>query len=157
MRLTEMRNAHYPGLAALAPLLAVPGVRFVCLQYGSGWQQELQTAAGPVAVVPGLDTTADLEGVTALVSQLDAVICPSSTLGWVGAGVGVPVWLLYNTPVFLEFGTGRLPGFPSVRPYRKTQAEPWGPLVARARSEEPTSELQSLMRISSAVFCLKKK
>src|SRR3546814_7930205 len=26
-----------------------------------------------------------------------------------------------------------------------------------ARSEEPTSELQSLMRLSSAVFCLKKK
>src|SRR3546814_6614844 len=28
---------------------------------------------------------------------------------------------------------------------------------ANARSEEHTSELQSLMRISSAVFCLKKK
>src|SRR3546814_3845394 len=28
---------------------------------------------------------------------------------------------------------------------------------ARARSEEHTSELQSLMRISYAVFCLKKK
>src|SRR3546814_4175756 len=28
---------------------------------------------------------------------------------------------------------------------------------AFARSEEPTSELQSLMRISYAVFCLKKK
>src|SRR3546814_8073883 len=28
---------------------------------------------------------------------------------------------------------------------------------ARTRSEEPTSELQSLMRISYAVFCLKKK
>src|SRR3546814_5122737 len=28
---------------------------------------------------------------------------------------------------------------------------------ARYRSEEPTSELQSLMRISYAVFCLKKK
>src|SRR3546814_6320473 len=28
---------------------------------------------------------------------------------------------------------------------------------AAERSEEPTSELQSLMRISSAVFCLKKK
>src|SRR3546814_5219365 len=28
---------------------------------------------------------------------------------------------------------------------------------ARRRSEEHTSELQSLMRISSAVFCLKKK
>src|SRR3546814_7671302 len=30
-------------------------------------------------------------------------------------------------------------------------------LEARARSEEHTSELQSLMRISYAVFCLKKK
>src|SRR3546814_8707943 len=31
------------------------------------------------------------------------------------------------------------------------------PLSARARSEEHTSELQSLMRISYDVFCLKKK
>src|SRR3546814_767628 len=31
------------------------------------------------------------------------------------------------------------------------------PLAAEARSEEHTSELQSLMRISYAVFCLKKK
>src|SRR3546814_19644806 len=31
------------------------------------------------------------------------------------------------------------------------------PLVAVGRSEEHTSELQSLMRISYAVFCLKKK
>src|SRR3546814_3855235 len=31
------------------------------------------------------------------------------------------------------------------------------PAVAFARSEEHTSELQSLMRISYAVFCLKKK
>src|SRR3546814_18379628 len=40
---------------------------------------------------------------------------------------------------------------------------PWGPctrlmqLSGIARSEEHTSELQSLMRISYAVFCLKKK
>src|SRR3546814_2340231 len=32
-----------------------------------------------------------------------------------------------------------------------------GQAVARGRSEEHTSELQSLMRISYAVFCLKKK
>src|SRR3546814_2012212 len=31
------------------------------------------------------------------------------------------------------------------------------PLARNARSEEHTSELQSLMRISYAVFCLKKK
>src|SRR3546814_6121998 len=32
-----------------------------------------------------------------------------------------------------------------------------GPNTVRQRSEEHTSELQSLMRISYAVFCLKKK
>src|SRR3546814_2061569 len=31
------------------------------------------------------------------------------------------------------------------------------PMIGRFRSEEHTSELQSLMRISYAVFCLKKK
>src|SRR3546814_7700801 len=38
---------------------------------------------------------------------------------------------------------------------RLDQAERW--LAASGRSEEHTSELQSLMRRSSAVFCLKKK
>src|SRR3546814_2061071 len=33
----------------------------------------------------------------------------------------------------------------------------WAPLPVPVRSEEHTSELQSLMRISYAVFCLKKK
>src|SRR3546814_3682956 len=36
-------------------------------------------------------------------------------------------------------------------------AEPVESCSAEARSEEHTSELQSLMRISYAVFCLKKK
>src|SRR3546814_3972190 len=35
--------------------------------------------------------------------------------------------------------------------------QPLGRLLALLRSEEHTSELQSLMRISYAVFCLKKK
>src|SRR3546814_1847292 len=42
--------------------------------------------------------------------------------------------------------------------FRKTGADHHARLVARLyRSEEHTSELQSLMRISYAVFCLKKK
>src|SRR3546814_7059504 len=38
------------------------------------------------------------------------------------------------------------------RPFRRSQRDGGG-----SRSEEHTSELQSLMRISYAVFCLKKK
>src|SRR3546814_9911905 len=52
----------------------------------------------------------------------------------------------------------------AVRPRRRALYRPGLPTDARlpqaghpARSEEHTSELQSLMRISYAVFCLKKK
>ncbi len=135
MRLSEVRNIHYPGLAVFEPILGVPGIVPVCLQYGAGWQEELKSAGLAVATVPGLDTTADLDGVTALASCLDAVICPSSTLGWIGAGVGTPVWLLYNSPCFFEAGTDRLPGFPTKRPYGKGYTAPWAPLIARVASD----------------------
>src|SRR3546814_7875365 len=39
----------------------------------------------------------------------------------------------------------------------RTAIQRWEPRVDLIRSEEHTSELQSLMRISYAVFCLKKK
>src|SRR3546814_3840706 len=42
-------------------------------------------------------------------------------------------------------------------PGRPRRADRVGKLRQPARSEEHTSELQSLMRISYAVFCLKKK
>src|SRR3546814_1032399 len=42
--------------------------------------------------------------------------------------------------------------------YAKTKSSTYLPIINQtARSEEHTSELQSLMRISYAVFCLKKK
>src|SRR3546814_6226100 len=57
-----------------------------------------------------------------------------------------PAWSLGGVrPV----GRGRRPDPPGAIRYRG--------VVVRRRSEEHTSELQSLMRISYAVFCLKKK
>src|SRR3546814_10866182 len=47
---------------------------------------------------------------------------------------------------------GSSPGLAIVR-----DPAPWLPAETTTRSEEHTSELQSLMRISYAVFCLKKK
>src|SRR3546814_5351630 len=43
------------------------------------------------------------------------------------------------------------------RPPIQVHAQEMQPPVLESRSEEHTSELQSLMRISYAVFCLKKK
>src|SRR3546814_1416958 len=61
--------------------------------------------------------------------------------------------------VAVEAGAGRASSFPDAA-YADAgarivdRATAWGSAV---RSEEHTSELQSLMRISYAVFCLKKK
>src|SRR3546814_2983556 len=51
------------------------------------------------------------------------------------------------------------PAWPGLRPALWPRSVPhgWPASPYRARSEEHTSELQSLMRISYAVFCLKKK
>src|SRR3546814_1730877 len=58
--------------------------------------------------------------------------------------------------------TGRLAAGPSrlveaAMPLASQKRAAFHSLVAKLRSEEHTSELQSLMRIPYAVFCLKKK
>src|SRR3546814_8166732 len=57
-------------------------------------------------------------------------------------------------------GSSRMAGPPAVvleRALAGHQQPEGGEIGLLGRSEEPTSELQSLMRISYAVFCLKKK
>src|SRR3546814_9140696 len=49
------------------------------------------------------------------------------------------------------------PWFGSNRAHPVSEARDEAQILADMRSEEHTSELQSLMRISYAVFCLKKK
>src|SRR3546814_3728911 len=54
----------------------------------------------------------------------------------------------------IDFASGALV-FPGGKPSAADEAPEWADYCRR--SEEHTSELQSLMRISYAVFCLKKK
>src|SRR3546814_8476470 len=59
-------------------------------------------------------------------------------------------------------GAGGLPPEPAARPHPhrprdRLRHRPRTGVLRLVRSEEHTSELQSLMRISYAVFCLKKK
>src|SRR3546814_4961041 len=56
-----------------------------------------------------------------------------------------PYTTLFRSPSIMKWRRSTRPGI-SAHPLRQ-----------RRRSEEHTSELQSLMRISYAVFCLKKK
>src|SRR3546814_6359810 len=71
---------------------------------------------------------------------------------------GDPMWSVagpYRTEVVRELGFG-LPCHEAIRAIVDI-GSPVLEVAAGSRSEEHTSELQSLMRISYAVFCLKKK
>src|SRR3546814_6136070 len=63
----------------------------------------------------------------------------------------VPYTTLFRSPSRAPAPRSRRAWAPTARPSAGTGAMP------TTRSEEHTSELQSLMRISYAVFCLKKK
>src|SRR3546814_8479262 len=72
-------------------------------------------------------------------------------------------WWLYCEDLFsIQFGIKRLAGIPqgeeAVRGFERIYGRPMPEFdyYMAIRSEEHTSELQSLMRISYAVFCLKK-
>src|SRR3546814_6784613 len=83
-----------------------------------------------------------------------AVIAAAEKLKWLNsiyAGVdGMPLDLLANRGVVVTNGAG-------INAITIAEYVVMGMLTVAKRSEEHTSELQSLMRISYAVFCLKKK
>src|SRR3546814_2124825 len=78
---------------------------------------------------------------------------------WSGPGCGPKQPILHRThPLPARCRAARRRAAPSgrwVKSHARRSANP-KPLMTK-RSEEHTSELQSLMRISYAVFCLKKK
>src|SRR3546814_20902624 len=69
---------------------------------------------------------------------------PYTTLFRSGVRFGVPLHAVTLGAVSSDF-------------HQRRDHNPFDVLCQRKRSEEHTSELQSLMRISYAVFCLKKK
>src|SRR3546814_9912671 len=75
------------------------------------------------------------------------LISRETALSMVGMGLGIAL--------MIESDLGRLPEGVVAVPLASEADDALVPLTAR--SEEHTSELQSLMRISYAVFCLKKK
>src|SRR3546814_1391541 len=84
------------------------------------------------------------------ISDWSSDVC-SSDLDWSEARVRT-VWVRFaaSMPVCAEAGA-------AMAARRRAAAKRFCMGSFRLRSEEHTSELQSLMRISYAVFCLKKK
>jgi Flp pilus assembly protein TadD len=127
--LSRFRNSHYTTLYDWAGLFNLPNTHFISMQYGNGWVEEISEARDrlgcEITVFEDADLSDDFETIFALSRALDLIICPSSTVSWVGGALGVPTWVVHLRPNFTRLGTEWFPGFPSMRSFPKGVLEPW--------------------------------
>lgn len=131
--MTHRRLASYGALNWWAPLLAVPGVIPINLQYGA-LPEEIGQLEGRAGVrlhqAPGLDLTDDLEGLAALIANLDLVITAPTAIGEMAGALGVPVWRTGGIGDWSRLGTAVRPWFAS----QKLLPAPAGNLEQAMRS-----------------------
>ncbi len=115
--MTADRAGAYSRIDQWGPVLAVPGVTFVSLQY-DGHEAEREDALHRFGTVlhhwPDLDQRNDLEGAAALISGLDLVISAPTAVGELAAALGIPVWRIAGAGDWSTLGTAVRPWFPSM-------------------------------------------
>src|SRR3546814_9136666 len=97
---------------------------------------------------------------TSIQAALDAAAATGDTIRIVGGGPCVEALVIDKSVTIEGIRAGEAAGSTEARAGGETMISgvTWNVTAANVvRSEEHTSELQSLMRISYAVFCLKKK
>ena len=131
--MTAERRRAYAALDQWGPVFGVPGIAFVNLQYGDCAREiaDAEVRFGmPIHGWADLDLKDDLDAVAALMSGLDLVIAPASSVGELAGALGVPVWRFGGRGDWTALGTGVRPWFSSMN----LIAAPHGETVAGALS-----------------------
>ena len=123
------RKYHYANLLDWAPVLTTPSCSFISLQYGEEWEEEIHKLPSAlnskITILENADLSNDFETICAVTSCLDLIICPSSTVSWIGGALGVPTWVTHLQPNWTKLGTNSFPGFPSMESFPKEIFDPW--------------------------------
>ncbi|KAA0588522.1 tetratricopeptide repeat protein (plasmid) [Azospirillum oryzae] len=132
------RKASYTALADWAPLLALPGLIPVTLQY-DGREAEIAAVEANLDLRihrwPGTDLKNDLEGVAALIANLDLVVTVASSVGEMAGALGVPVWRFGPAGDWTALSSGVRPWFPSMRLWSTRPGEGLADVLARMSAE----------------------
>ncbi|UKJ75896.1 tetratricopeptide repeat protein [Azospirillum brasilense] len=115
-----------PGLAALAPLLAVPGCRFFGLQLGPG-HDELAGRAMPPSFTDLAPEIGDFADTAAIMASLDLVVSSCTAPAHLAGALGVPLWvLLSHTPDWRWLlDRADSPWYPTARLFRQPRPGDW--------------------------------
>ncbi|TWB25366.1 tetratricopeptide repeat protein [Nitrospirillum bahiense] len=128
LRTEERGRLLYPQLDEWDPLLRLPHVHFVSLQYdGAAAEPELVAAEARLGIRihrwPDLDLRDDLDGVAALISGLDLVVTAGTAVSELAGALGVPCWRLGATFEWTRLGSGARPWFPAQQPFFPPEGE----------------------------------
>jgi ADP-heptose:LPS heptosyltransferase len=129
-----------PGLAAVAPLFAVPGVDFFLLQMGPG-RAELAGYDLPENVHDLGPQITDLTDTAAIMSGLDLVISSCTGPLHLAGALGIPVWAMLPFAPHFPWLLDRADTlwYPSMRLYRQNQpGRDWPELIARIATDLTT-------------------
>ena len=112
------------------PLLEVPGVTFVDLQYGDtvAQRETLQKQTG-IEIIHDetVDQLADLDAFAAQVAAMDMVVSISNTTAHMAGALGVPTWVLLSEVPLWRWFQGRTdsPWYSSVQLFRQRRCGGW--------------------------------
>jgi len=113
------RETSYIRLLDAAPLLSVPGVVPITLQYGDT-RDEIAAFESETGIrvhrAPDLDLKDDFDGTAALIAGLDLVVTVPTAVGELAGAVGTPTWRLC-APDWTWLGSGCRPWLPAQRPF----------------------------------------
>lgn len=134
------RDRNYPFLSEeWGPILSVPGVQFVSLQYDR-CEPEIAEAEERFGVkiycVPGVDLMEEVDESGAITAALDLVLAPANSVSALAGALGVPTRrLIVAEGEWLTLGTDRNPFFPSLRSVRQQKPGDWSGLMQELADE----------------------
>lgn len=130
----DRAHSYYPGRTGIAPVLALPGIRWVNLQYDApeadlAFLEDHHDVA--IARPEGIDLTNDLDDLAALISALDSTVSAYTVVINLCGALGRPCYTVPYMRVWPQLGTAELPWYPSVRLEARAPGEDWEPAMAR--------------------------
>lgn len=125
-----------PGLAAVAPLIGLPGIHVFGLQVGHGGKDLVHWTAPAGFTDIGPDLT-DFSATAVAMAALDLIVTSDTAAAHLAGALGRPIWLMLPFVPSWRWGMDgtTTPWYPTMRLFRQASPGDWAGVVTGLREE----------------------